>query len=99
MKRFILLILFTILSASVIYPHTNLKVIGGTEIVEEVLIRGNLRIPAKEILSSIHTKHGDQFDQSMIDDDIHRLDATGHFEKVSAMVENGRARGKIVTFQ
>jgi outer membrane protein assembly factor BamA len=91
--------LFTILSISVIYPHANPKVAHQSEPVEQVIIRGYQRVPLKEILSLIHTKHGDKFDQSVIDDDVHRLDATGHFEQVSVNIETSPEGGKIVAFE
>jgi outer membrane protein insertion porin family len=67
--------------------------------VEQVLIRGNRRIPESTIKIWIGTREGDVYNPIQIDRDVRSLYAQGHFDEVKAFAEDGPRGGKIVTFE
>jgi outer membrane protein insertion porin family len=67
--------------------------------VEQVLIRGNRRIPESTIRIWITTREGDAYDPSRLDRDIRTLAAQGYFADVKAFAEDGPRGGKVVTFR
>jgi len=67
--------------------------------VEQVLIRGNRRIPESTIKIWIGTREGDQYTPAQLDRDVRALYAQGHFEDVKVYAEEGTRGGKIITFE
>jgi outer membrane protein insertion porin family len=67
--------------------------------VEQVLIRGNRRIPESTIRIWIGTREGDPYNPVQLDRDVRALYAQGHFEDVKVYAEEGTRGGKIITFE
>jgi outer membrane protein insertion porin family len=67
--------------------------------VEQVLVRGNRRIPESTIKIWIGTREGDPYNPAQIERDIRALYAQGHFEDVKIYAEEGTRGGKIITFE
>src|SRR5215467_4460905 len=67
--------------------------------VEQVLIRGNRRIPESTVKIWIGTREGDPYNPQQLDRDVRALYAQGHFADVKAYAEDGTRGGKIVTFE
>src|SRR5215510_13218847 len=67
--------------------------------VEQMLIRGNRRIPESTIRIWIGTREGDPYNPVQLDRDVRALYAQGHFEDVKVYAEDGTRGGKIVTFE
>ena len=67
--------------------------------VEQVLIRGNRRIPESTIKIWIGTREGDPYSPAQIERDIRALYAQGHFNDVKIYAEEGTRGGKIITFE
>src|ERR1041384_3631820 len=67
--------------------------------VEQVLIRGNRRIPESTIKIWIGTREGDPYNPVQLDRDVRALYAQGHFEDVKVYAEEGTRGGKIITFE
>ena len=67
--------------------------------VEQVLIRGNRRIPESTIKIWIGTREGDPYSPVQLDRDVRALYAQGHFEDVKVYAEEGTRGGKIITFE
>ena len=57
--------------------------------VEQVLIRGNRRIPESTVKIWIGTREGDQYNPVQLDRDVRALYAQGHFEDVKVDAEEG----------
>jgi outer membrane protein insertion porin family len=68
------------------------------ETVEQVLVRGNRRIPESTIKIWIGTREGDTYNPTQLDRDVRALYAQGHFEDVKVFAEPGARGGKIITF-
>jgi outer membrane protein insertion porin family len=68
-------------------------------LVEQVLIRGNRRIPESTVKIWIGTREGDPYNPVQLDRDVRALYAQGHFEDVKVFAEDGTRGGKIVTFE
>jgi outer membrane protein insertion porin family len=68
------------------------------ETVEQVLIRGNRRIPESTVKIWIGTREGDPYNPTQLDRDVRALYAQGHFEDVKVFAEQGARGGKIITF-
>jgi outer membrane protein insertion porin family len=68
-------------------------------LVEQVVIRGNRRIPESTIKIWIGTREGEPFNPAQITRDIRALYAQGHFEDVKVYSEDGSRGGKIITFE
>jgi outer membrane protein insertion porin family len=68
------------------------------ETVEQVLVRGNRRIPESTIKIWIGTREGDPYNPTQLDRDVRALYAQGHFEDVKVFAEPGARGGKIITF-
>jgi outer membrane protein insertion porin family len=67
--------------------------------VEQVLIRGNRRIPESTVKIWIGTREGDPYNPIQLDRDVRALYAQGHFEDVKVYAEEGTRGGKIITFE
>src|ERR1041385_1833362 len=67
--------------------------------VEQVLIRGNRRIPESTIKIWIGTREGDPYNPVQLDRDVRALYAQGHFDDVKVYAEEGTRGGKIITFE
>jgi outer membrane protein insertion porin family len=70
-----------------------------SQLVEELDIRGQRRIPTSTIKSWIGTRKGDSYSPEQLDRDVRALYDTGHFNDVKVYVEHGLRRGKIITFE
>jgi len=58
-----------------------------TDIVSEINVQGNRRIPAETIKSRIFTKAGDIYDQAALERDFNSLWNTGYFEDIKFLRE------------
>jgi outer membrane protein insertion porin family len=92
-----------LITAAGIWPAElfSLSVLAGRSqdvLVEQVIIRGNRRIPESTIKIWISTREGDPYNPAQIDRDVRALIAQGHFEDVKAYSEEGTRGGRIVTF-
>lgn len=67
--------------------------------VEQVLIRGNRRIPESTAKIWIATREGDPYNPAQLDRDVRALYAQGHFDDVKVFAEEGTRGGKIITFE
>jgi outer membrane protein insertion porin family len=67
--------------------------------VEQVVIRGNRRIPESTIKIWIGTREGDPYNPAQLDRDVRALYAQGHFQDVRVFAEEGSRGGKIITFE
>ncbi|MEK6289326.1 MAG: outer membrane protein assembly factor BamA [Acidobacteriota bacterium] len=67
--------------------------------VEQVLIRGNRRIPESTVKIWIGTREGDPYNPVQLDRDVRALYAQGHFEDVKVYSEEGTRGGKVITFE
>src|SRR2546421_827884 len=67
--------------------------------VEQVIIRGNRRIPESTIKIWIGTREGDPYNPVQLDRDVRALYAQGHFDDVKVFAEEGTRGGKIITFE
>ncbi|HJQ24587.1 MAG TPA: outer membrane protein assembly factor BamA [Blastocatellia bacterium] len=67
--------------------------------VEQVIIRGNRRIPESTIKIWIGTREGDPYNPQQLDRDVRALYAQGHFDDVKVYAEEGTRGGKIITFE
>jgi outer membrane protein insertion porin family len=90
-----------VISRSLIQQSTALASQSQNQnvIVEQVLIRGNRRIPESTIKIWIGTREGDPYNPAQLDRDIRALYAQGHFADAKAFAEEGTRGGKIVTFE
>ncbi|MFY9611269.1 MAG: outer membrane protein assembly factor BamA [Blastocatellia bacterium] len=70
-----------------------------TVLVEQVIIRGNRRIPESTVKIWIGTREGDPYNPVQLDRDVRALYAQGHFEDVRIFAEEGTRGGKIITFE
>jgi outer membrane protein insertion porin family len=68
-------------------------------LVEDVIIRGNRRIPAETIASWIGARKGDSYSPEQVDRDVKAIFDTGHFSEVKAYVEEALRGSKIVTYE
>lgn len=68
-------------------------------VVEQVLVRGNRRIPESTIRIWIGTREGDPYNPVQLDRDVRALYAQGHFQDVKVYAEEGTRGGKIITFE
>jgi len=106
-KRVICLIAVLITIIGVLPNNGNIGLVqplagamGSQDVlVEQVVIRGNRRIPESTAKIWIGTREGDVFNPAQINRDISALLAQGHFEDVKVYMEDGARGGKIVTFE
>ena len=68
-------------------------------LVEQVIVRGNRRIPESTVKIWIGTREGDPYNPVQLDRDVRALYAQGHFEDVKIFAEEGTRGGKIITFE
>jgi outer membrane protein insertion porin family len=79
--------------ASIVYAQTQ------NVPIEQVLIRGNRRIPESTLKIWIGTREGDPYNPVQLDRDVRALYAQGHFDDVKVYAEDGARGGKIITFE
>jgi outer membrane protein insertion porin family len=60
---------------------------GQTDVISEIDVTGNRRIPAETIKSRIFTKPGDVYDESALERDFNSLWNTGYFEDIKFLRE------------
>ncbi|HVF91565.1 MAG TPA: outer membrane protein assembly factor BamA [Blastocatellia bacterium] len=79
----------------------SLAAVAGSQdvTVEQVLIRGNRRIPESTIRIWIGTREGDPYNPGQVDRDVRSIFAQGYFEDVKVFAEEGSRGGKIITFE
>jgi outer membrane protein insertion porin family len=72
-----------------------------TQLVEEVAVIGNRRLPKEEILEHVKTKPGEVFSFERVQRDLESVLASGLFDKVQTRVnqEPGRRGGVVITFE
>lgn len=70
-----------------------------SQTVEQVIVRGNRRIPESDIKSWISTHEDGVYTPRKLDRDVHALFDTAHFTDVRVYVEDGLHDGKIITFE
>src|SRR5262245_28159753 len=95
-KRVLCFVVATFITAS--GWVTGLAIRAQDVTVEQVLIRGNRRIPESTIRIWLSTREGDPYNPTQIDRDLRALLAQGHFDDAKAFAEDGTRGGKIVTF-
>src|SRR5262245_48036740 len=71
---------------------------GQQQIIEDVRVRGNRRIPTDTIKYNIQTKPGQAMKAAIIDRDVKALYSLGYFDDIRVEAETG-VRGPIVIFQ
>src|SRR5262245_25071367 len=73
----------------------------GQQLIEEIEIRGNRRIPRDTILYNIQSKPGDIYSEVAIKRDFEAVVGIGVFDPMKARlsVEDGPRGGKIVVFE
>jgi len=71
---------------------------GQQQIIEDVRVRGNRRIPTDTIKYNIQTKPGQAMKAATIDRDVKALYSLGYFDDIRVEAETG-VRGPIVIFQ
>jgi outer membrane protein insertion porin family len=73
----------------------------ATQLVEEVAVIGNRRLPKEEILKHVKTKPGDVFSFEQVKRDLDSLFALGLFDKQQTRVlqEAGLRGGVVITFE
>ncbi len=67
--------------------------------VEQVLVRGNRRIPESTVRIWIATREGDPYNPGQLDRDVRALYAQGHFQDVRVFAEDGARGGKVIMFE
>ena len=65
--------------------------------IEDVIPRGNRRIPSETIKYNLQTKKGDLVNLDIIRSDMRRLYALGYFDNITPYEEDGKT-GKIIIF-
>jgi outer membrane protein insertion porin family len=68
------------------------------QIIEEIVFRGNRRIPAATLRARIFSHVGDGYDESALERDFMALWNTGFFDDIRLESADGKNGGKIVTF-
>ena len=66
--------------------------------MEEIIFRGNRRIPAATLRARILSHKGDAYDENALERDLHALWNTGFFDDIRVEASDGPNGGKIVTF-
>ena len=59
---------------------------AAKRIVADVIPQGNHRVPSEKITGLLKTRPGDEFNQSVVEDDVRRLVETGWFTKFGVQV-------------
>src|SRR5262249_67857 len=91
MKAALFVISCTLLVASTAQSQTP-------QVIEDVQVRGNRRVPAESIKYNLRTKPDQTVNVSTIERDVKALYAMGYFEDIRVVQEAG-TRGIIVIFQ
>jgi outer membrane protein assembly factor BamA len=80
----------------------NIRPIGWaglqSNLVDEVWIRGNRRIPSETIQFRLQTKSGQQLDLSAVNSDVQTLNSLGYFDDVRVNITGSASGGSIVMF-
>ena len=77
-KGFVACLIGLLSALCLIVPRTSAQ----SEVVSEIVIHGNRRIPADTIRARIFTRAGDVYDQAAIERDFNSLWNTGYFEDI-----------------
>src|SRR5713226_6471578 len=101
MSKRVLWLVAAVATILIVWPISRFAVASRVQNVnvEQVLIRGNRRIPESTIKIWIGTREGDPYNPVQLDRDVRALNAQGHFEDVKVFAEEGARGGKIITFE
>jgi outer membrane protein insertion porin family len=91
MKAALFAIVYTLLVATTAQSQ-------NAQLIEDVQVRGNRRVPAESIKYNLRTKPGQNVSVSTIERDVKALYSLGFFDDIRVVQEAG-ARGVIVVFQ
>lgn len=84
-------------------PGIKVKTVADTagRLVESVVVIGNRRLTANQILSWIRTKPGEEFSFEQLNQDLLSILSKGYFDKIQTRVtaEDGVRGGVVVTFE
>ena len=69
------------------------------QVVDDVMITGNRRIPESDIQAVISVRKGDAYDPAALGRDVQAIYAQHHFRDAKVYAEDGPDGGKIVTFE
>src|SRR5215471_9447697 len=89
--------LTVLLALSFTFTESRMTQTYDRNLVEEVRVENNHRIPADSIKYRIQTKPGDRFDLRIIDADIRRIYALDQFDDIRVNYEEGKT-GRIIIF-
>jgi outer membrane protein insertion porin family len=89
--------LTVLLALAFTFTESRMTQTYDRNLVEEVRVENNHRIPADSIKYRIQTKPGDRFDLRIIDADIRRIYALDQFEDIRVNYEEGKT-GRIIIF-
>jgi outer membrane protein insertion porin family len=65
-------------------------------IISAVIITGNQRMSTEQVKVRLHTKPGDEYETSVVDNDVRELYKTGQFSNIAAWIRpDGATRAKI----
>src|SRR5215471_5346520 len=86
-----------LMALSVTFTESSMTQTYDRNLVEEVRVENNHRIPADSIKYRIQTKPGDRFDLRIIDADVRRIYALDQFDDIRVNYEEGKT-GRIIIF-
>src|SRR5215831_19579580 len=66
--------------------------------IEDIIFRGNRRIPAATLRARIISHKGDVYDENALERDLHALWNTGFFDDIRVEASDGPKGGKTITF-
>lgn len=78
-------------------PKTPVEQPQQAAVVEDIIFRGNRRIPAATLRARIFSHKGDVYEENSLERDFHALWNTGFFDDIRLEVSDGE-KGKIITF-
>src|SRR3954454_18490781 len=65
-----------------LFPHTGLAAPQAGQIIENIDVLGNRRIPTETVKSRIYTRAGDIYDENALQRDLRSVWNSGYFEDV-----------------
>src|SRR5215467_11392363 len=89
--------LTVLLALSFTFTESPMTQTYDRNLVEDVRVENNHRIPADSIKYRIQTKPGDRFDLRIIDADVRRIYALDQFDDIRVSYEEGKT-GRIIIF-
>jgi outer membrane protein insertion porin family len=93
-----LALIFGFLASCLVLPGLAAAPQAGQQVIQEIDVKGNRRIPKETVLAHVYTHPGDIYDQVSLERDMRSVWSTGYFEDVRVEREESTKGWRVIFY-